>query len=497
MPATLTHEHSHSDHVVQFYSEDTFLLEELSGVIGSALEKGNAAIVIATSAHREELASRLRLRGYDTVTAGQEPRLVTLDTTATLSKFMVNGLPEATRFQNVVGNVVAKATAAAQGDPPRVVAFGEMVAELWAAGNIEAAVRLEQLWNELAGKYTFSLRCAYPLSGFSRVDHAESLRKICAEHSAVIPDESYTNLRSEEERVRAITQLQQKARALETEAAERLRIQRDLLASQEALQKSHDELEKKVQARTRELVGVQDALRLLSRRLLTVRDEERRRFAMELHDSTSQILTALQLNLAALEQAEERSDPNRSTTLREPFRLADQAMRQVRKLSYLLHPPLLEEPGLQFALRWYIAGFVEQTKVDVELDVPPDLRRFSRNLELAIFRIVEEALDNVHRHSGSRTARVQLAIRNNDLELTIDDAGRGIDGKILNGARTELFRLGAGITGMIERVNQFDGEIAICSANPGTSIRITLPLRSKKDEPPQADDALRHDGQAG
>jgi signal transduction histidine kinase len=465
-----------SNHVVQFYLDDSFLLDELSGLVTDALKQRNAAVVIATQAHREQLAQRLQQQGYDTSAAIQERRLITLDTSETLSKFMVNGLPDAARFRNVVGEVVGKAIAAAQGAPPQMVAFGEMVAQLWASGNDEAAIQLEQLWNELCRNYGFSLRCGYPLSNFSGVDHAESLAQICAQHSAVIPDESYTYLRSQEERVRAITQLQQKARVLETEAAERTRVQGKLVASQAALQVSHAELERKVQERTRELVGVQEALRLLTHRLLTIRDEERRKLALELHDTTSQVLTALQMSLAALEQAEKESDPGRASRLHEPFKLADQAMRQVRRLSYRLHPPLLEEPGLQFALRWYVAGFVQQTGISVQLDVAQDLQRFSHQLELAIFRIVEEGLDNVHRHSGSRVAQVCLSVRESAIQLKIEDAGRGIDWKILKGSQAELFRLGAGITGMIERVNQLGGEISVSSANPGTSIAIRLPI---------------------
>jgi signal transduction histidine kinase len=483
MAATVASDCVHSNHVVQFYSDDTFLLADLSRSIGTALAEGSAAIVIATKARRDELAHRLTVAGYDIHPPIQEQRFLLLDSTETLSKFMINGLPDATRFRNIVGEIVAEATASANGDSPRVVAFGEMVAELFAAGNAEAAVQLEQLWNELARTYSFSLHCAYPLSSFSRVEHAESLMKICAEHTSVIPEESYTNLLNDGDRGRAITELQQKARYLETEMAERLSVQRELLTSQQALQKSHSDLEKRVEERTRELLAVQNALRLLSHRLLTVRDEERRRLAKELHDSTSQILAALQINLATIVQSEAYADSSGASKLRETFHLADKAMRDVRRLSYRLHPPLLEEPGLQFALQWYIAGFAERTKIDVQFDVPQDLQRLPHDLELAVFRIAEQALDNVHRHSGSRTARVRLAIRENKLDLRIEDSGKGIDRRILNGSQSELLGLGSGITGMIERVKQFGGAIVICSAEPGTSIRITLPADlDKRDQ---------------
>jgi signal transduction histidine kinase len=470
----------HTDHVVQFYSEDAFLIRQLSVLIGVALAEGSAAVVIASGSHREQLLRSLHLGGHNTVAASNEHRLQLLDASETLSKFMVNDLPDGGLFRDIVGKVLARATTAAQGDSPRVVAFGEMVAELWASGNAEGAIQLENLWNQLGKTYVFSLHCAYPLSGFNRVEHAEALERICAAHSAVIPDESYTGLGSDPERAFAVMQLQQKARALETEMADKLRIQQELLVSQEGLQRSHSELERRVQERTRELMEVQEALRLLSHRLLTIRDEERRKFALELHDGVSQTLTALQINLAAIEQAEKLAGNGGSPKLRETFRLADQAMREVRRLSYRLHPPLLEQPGLEFALKWYMTGFSERTEVDAQLDVPCDLKRLSHHLELAIFRIVEEGLDNVHRHSGSKTARVRLAIRNDEIDLRIEDSGKGIDSRVVNGPR--IFSLGAGITGMIERVKQCGGTFAIRSAEPGTSIRITLPVRFENED---------------
>jgi len=468
--------HEHSAHVVQFYSQDSVLIRQLCDLVGTALNEGSAVIIIASQAHREELLNSLHVRGHETMAPMKESRLQILDASETLAKFMVNGLPDETLFRNIVGEAIATATAAAKMDSPRVVAFGEMVAELWAAGNAEGAVQLEQLWNELAKTYVFSLHCAYPLHGFNRVEHAESLTRICAEHTAVIPEESFTDLLSEPERARAIMQLQQKACALETEMSERLDVQRALLASQQALQRSHDELERRVGERTAELSGVRDALRLLSHRLLTIRDEERRKLALELHDGTSQVLAALQINLAAIEQADRLAGNGGSSKLRETFRLADQAMREVHRLSYRLHPPLLDGPGLQFALKWYIAGFTEEAGIDVQLDIPCDLKRLSQNLELAIFRIVEEGLDNIHHHSGSKTARIRLAIRNEDIELRIEDSGRGIDRRILNGPEAELFSLGAGITGMMERAKQCGGSFKIGCAEPGTSLQICLPL---------------------
>lgn len=456
-------------HTVQFYSEDSFLLDELSRFIGKALGTGDAAIVIATKAHRDGLAYRLRLRGFDPVTAIETGRYVSLDAAETLSRFMVNGSPDPARFREVIGAVIARATAAAEGDPPHISAFGEMVALLWADGKSQAAIELEDLWNDLARSYAFSLRCAYPLSGFNRTEHAEAFLKICAQHSSVIPEESFTGLK-DDDRLRAIVELQQKARALETEMAERVRFQTALLASQEALRRSHDELENKVQERTHELIAAQLALRELSSRLLSLRDEERRRLARELHDSTGQTLAAIQLNLAMVQNTAVYPPPERAQKLEEAITLADQASKELRTLSYLLHPPMLDEAGLLLALEWYAACFSDRSKMKVQLDLPDKLRRLPRDLELTIFRIVQEALSNVYRHASARNAWVRLAVTPQNVELVVEDDGKGIAQGALQA------NAGVGINGMKERTRQFGGQLKLSSGHPGTRLEATFPL---------------------
>ena len=215
-------------HVVQFYSDDSFLLEGLSRFIGSALGAGDAGVVIATKPHRDELSLRLQALGLDTARSIKQGRFVSLDAAETLSKFMVDGWPDEARFAEVIGGVLKGVTSAVKGGQPRVAAFGEMVALLWADGQGEAAIRLEQLWNDLAQKHSFYLHCAYPMSGFARSDDSDPILKICAEHSHVIPAESYTELNSEPDRLRSVALLQQKAQALENEVVERRQIERSL-----------------------------------------------------------------------------------------------------------------------------------------------------------------------------------------------------------------------------------------------------------------------------
>ncbi len=203
-----------SEHFVQFYENDSFLVESVAGFIGSGMREGYSAVVIATDDHRTALENWLdEEEGFcvgDLCGSGQ---LVLLDAAATLEKFMVGGMPDPERFRDVVGGLVARMRRGGR----KLRAFGEMVALLWQQGNSDAAIRLEELWNDLGTQHMFSLFCAYPMCGF----HGESAGKpfvhVCRAHTRVIPAESYSAQPSEDERLRAISLLQQKAGALEVE----------------------------------------------------------------------------------------------------------------------------------------------------------------------------------------------------------------------------------------------------------------------------------------
>jgi signal transduction histidine kinase/CheY-like chemotaxis protein len=220
-------EMSDTEHFVQFYEADDFLLDSLSGYVGTALNTGDAALVIATQARREGLEARLQQKGLDVAAATASGKYVSLDAAETLSKFMVDGLPEPGRFTEAVGNLIVSATDGRS----RVRAFGEMVALLWAEGNYAAALRLEELWNNLQHTHSFSLFCAYPMNIFSGEEHVEQIGNVCAGHSRVIPAESYTALAEADERLRVITLLQQKASRLEAEIAERREVEERLQAA--------------------------------------------------------------------------------------------------------------------------------------------------------------------------------------------------------------------------------------------------------------------------
>jgi PAS domain S-box-containing protein len=480
-----------------------------------------------------------------------------------------------------------------------------MVALLWAEGKPQAAIRLEQLWNELSKVQSFSLRCAYPISGFPRETHGKPFLEICAEHSAVIPSESYTALINEGERLRNITHLQQRALALETETTERAKAEkalqrreselaeilenavegvqqvgpnqkilwanrallkllgytaeeytnhglaefhvhqhrfdefweklmrhediydysaelrckdgsvRDVLIHsnglwegerfvharcfvhdvtehkqmEHALRLAHDELEKRVNDRTMELQQknlqilkqaeilemTNQGLRDLSARLLQVQDEERRHIARDLHDSTGQALALLSMQLSALEREAGKFSGELAKGISENREIARQISTDLRTISYLLHPPLLDEMGLESALRWFIDGFRQRSRIKVSLELPEGLGRLSRDLELAIFRVIQECLTNIHRHSESPTATIRLYQASGRVTLEVTDEGKGIAPEKLS--KIASFGVpGLGLRGMQERIKDFGGEFEIVSLARGTHIKAVIPV---------------------
>ena len=226
-PSSYWNSSSSQGHSVHFYEDDSFLIEGLSRFIGAALIAGDSAVVIATREHREALEEHFRRGGLNLAPAISQGRYLCLDAAETLSHFMVDGQPDASRFANVVGSVIPRLASAAQGRNRRVAAFGEMVSLLWADGHSEAAIRLEQLWNRLAETQSFHLHCAYPLNLFPRPEDGTQVQRICVEHSEVFPTERYTSLETDQERLRAIAFLEQKAQVLENEIVEKKQAEQD------------------------------------------------------------------------------------------------------------------------------------------------------------------------------------------------------------------------------------------------------------------------------
>lgn len=213
----------------------------------------------------------------------------------------------------------------------------------------------------------------------------------------------------------------------------------------------------------------------LSARLLQVQDEERRRIARELHDGVGQLLAAMSMNVAKVVGEKSNLSEEAARCAEENFNLIDQISKDIRTVSYLLHPPLLDEMGLHSALKWYIDGFTERSKIAANLEFPVDLERLPHDYELCLFRITQECLTNIHRHSGSLTAQVRLSRTPGEVKLEVRDEGKGINqqtqGTIVSGMST-----GVGLRGMQERVKQIGGRLEIHSNGKGTTVLVTLPL---------------------
>ncbi len=239
---------------------------------------------------------------------------------------------------------------------------------------------------------------------------------------------------------------------------------RERASAEEALRRAHGALESKVEQRTA-------ALRRLSVKLLRVQDEERRRIARELHDSLGQDLTAAKISLDMLAQ-ECNLD---SAHLRDARALVDRSISDTRTLSHLLHPPLLDEAGFISAAKWYVEGFGQRSGISTQLDLPSQVHRLPRRTEIALFRILQEALTNVHRHSGSRAVNVCVAADETAVVLTVKDFGMGVPREVLD-RFWKTGNVGVGLAGIRERLKELGGVLEINSDIDGTLLKATIPV---------------------
>jgi PAS domain S-box-containing protein len=583
-------------HVVQFYKERQGLLDSLTDLLGSALSHGEAAIVVAAKELREGLENGLSRRRIDTAKAAREGRYVPLDAHETLSQFMVDGLPNGALFAELIGETILQAKAAAGGPEASVAVFGEMVALLAADGNIEGALALERLWNDLAETHSFSLQCVYPLNQFSKAEHRHAFSKVCAEHSAVVLPERSPSAASKAEHLHSILVLQQKAEALEAEialrrgeewfrmfveavqdyaifmldaagrvatwnkGAERIKgykaseiigkhfsvfypedavqtrkpwwelevvaeqgriedegwrirkdgsrfwanviitavrdeqgkligfgkVTRDLTErkqAEERLEQANEQLREQARDLEEAVGRVRDSeksLRELTLQLLRSQDNERRRIGRDLHDSLGQYLSVLKLKLEfLLHTAEDHGDPQRNKEIRQCSTLADDCITEVRTLSHLLYPPLLEEIGLKSAVPWYLDGFAKRSRIKTSVEISMEMGRLPLDVELAMFRVLQEALTNVHRHSGSETARVRLEERDGCAVLEVADKGKGMPPAMLEALSQEDWAAaGVGMRGMNERIRQLGGRLEVRSDGTGTTVTATVPVEN-------------------
>ncbi len=582
---TQTPSHDHDGHVLQLYTDDGILIDVLSRFIGGALAVGDAAVVIATKSHRTELERRLSARGLDTAKAAMQGRYVIMDATETLPKFMVNGSVDETRFNDIIGGVLTQVRSAIDDKQCHVAVFGELVALLWAGGKPQEAIRVEQLWNNLAKSHPFSLLCAYPITAFNNDRHVEPFLKMCGQHSGVVPSESYLGLSSEAERLRSIAYLQQKAQVLETElalrqseerfrllvegvqdyaifmldtdgnisswnvGAERIkgyraeeivgrhfscfypeedvrsgkpqwelvtaakegrfedegwRLRKDgsrfwanviITAMKDATgtllgfakvtrdfterMQTQWALQKEVAERRdaqRQLHNSEKSLRQLSLHLLRTQDEERRRIGRDLHDSLGQYLAVLKMKLDSAASLIGKKADEAAQDVAQCIRLTEDSIKEVRTVSYLLYPPMLEEMGLPSAIPWYLDGFSARSGITATFEVQADFGRFPRDSELALFRVLQESLTNVHRHSGSQTAHVRLLMKEGMGVLEIEDKGKGISSQLLEKSGEDwMGALGVGVRGMNERMRQLGGKLELVSNESGTTVSAMVP----------------------
>ena len=242
---------------------------------------------------------------------------------------------------------------------------------------------------------------------------------------------------------------------------------------------------RELEQRSAEILEQAEQLQELSSRLQQGQDEERRRIARELHDSAGQLLAVLSLNLG---QARARvTDDETARALDDSEQIVEQLNREIRTLSYLLHPPLLDEAGLSGAIHWYARGLAERASFELAVDVPDDFGRLPSDMEVALFRIIQECLTNIHRHAGARTATIRLACENHVVRLEVQDDGGGIP----SATQACLHRhcTGVGIAGIRERVRHFGGDMRIESTDGGTTVSVTLPVPGDFDCNPDHDSA--------
>jgi len=225
--------------------------------------------------------------------------------------------------------------------------------------------------------------------------------------------------------------------------------------------------------------NAEEALRKLSGRLLGIQDQERRRIARELHDSLGQYLAGMKIAIDMLSSRSAQKDP----LLIECADILERAIAETRTLSHLLHPPLLDEAGFASAASWFVAGFSQRSGIPVALDLPSDMQRLPEAIEIALFRILQESLTNVHRHSRTKSAEISVDVDAEQVTLEVRDHGRGIPPQVIKQIEAETSRLGVGLAGMRERIHELGGRFAVSSDEHGTLVYASIPLGAEHLSP--------------
>jgi signal transduction histidine kinase len=249
---------------------------------------------------------------------------------------------------------------------------------------------------------------------------------------------------------------------------------RELALRAEALRAFNEHLERRVHERTAELEKAEESARQLGAQVLKMQDDERRKIARDLHDSVGQAVAILNMNLGRLGRSTNLS-PRESAIVSDSKAIAGEVADEVRTISHLLHPPLLDELGLPVALKWYVGGFSRRSGIATHLELSEEFGRLPADCEIAIFRIVQEALTNVHRHSGSARAAVRVTWTPASVRVEIEDEGKGIPAEEQRGF-SPSGAMGVGLRGMRERVAQLGGRLDLQSSAGGTTVSAAFPL---------------------
>jgi signal transduction histidine kinase/CheY-like chemotaxis protein len=469
--------HASSPHLVQFYEDDKFLVDTVSSLVASSLGGGDGAIIIATQAHREAIEERLKTRGLEVPALCKQGRLLSLDAGETLAKISLDEYPNAARFDDLIGDTIARTNDAS----PRhfTGAFGEMVALLWADGKRDAALRLEALWNDLGKRQHFSLLCAYPLNSFSSALDGQYLSKVCAQHSDVVPAESYSVLSNSDERRRAITHLQHKAQRLESEIAVRTKVEDELRAKIEELAEADRRKNEFLAMLGHELRNPLSAL--LNAITAADLDESHRDQAIHIARRQTAQLTRLVDDL--LDVA--RITQGRIALRKEPISVLRAVERSIEESR-----PAAEKRGQR-----------------VNLIAPPDVRTIvidadRTRIQQIIGNLIHNAIKFTHAHD-----RIEVSLRRHgtDVAIRVRDNGIGIAPEMLPRV-FDLFAqgdisidrtqggLGIGLTLVKQLIAMHGGRVEARSdgIGKGSEFEISLPIsRDQLQEKPDVE-ALAH-----
>ncbi len=459
-----------AEHFVQFYEADGFLLNSLSGFIGKAITSGEGAIVVATQEHRQGLDELMHANGVDVALALANGRYVALDARETLAKFMLDGSPEPSRFNEVIGNVIASVTDGRS----RIRAFGEMVALLWAEGNHSAAIRLEQLWNDLQKTHSFSLFCAYPMNGLGGEQFIGLHDSVCSVHSRVIPAESYAALSDQDARLRVIARLQQKAESLEAEINERRQVEERLRLALVGEQMARAEAE--------------TANRMKDEFLATVSHEIRT--PLNAIIGWSHLLRSGRLDKATAERAVETIDRNAKSQAQLIEDILDASRIITGKLRLNTEP--VDIASVINAAIDSVQLAIDSKELHLAVTLDPSARHTvgdSNRLQQIVWNLLANAIKFTP--SGGRI-EVKVERAGGDLQLKVSDSGQGIGAGFLpfifdrfrqaDGTTTRQHGgLGLGLAIVRHLVELHGGTINADSAceGKGATFTVKLPLAPK------------------